>query len=101
MRLSEDGPDWLDNAVRVARERFPEVIDLDSEYYVAKLLAPRSKKRAKIKAACAKHDKKWMESGYVGRYYKVTRSGLVFVVAAPELIIHVFKISRGSDSICR
>lgn len=94
MRISEDGPEWTENAFRIARERFPEVVDFDSEYYVAKLLAPRGKKRARIKAACAKHDKKWMESGFIGRYYKVTQSGLVFVVAAPEIIIHVFRIPK-------
>lgn len=92
MQLTPDGPQWNERAYKVARERFPEISDFDSYYYVASLLSKKSKRRSMIKAQCNALDRKWVEQGYMGRYYKVTKCGLVFVVAVPETIIHVFRL---------
>ncbi|MGP1715582.1 MAG: hypothetical protein ACTS9Y_00250 [Methylophilus sp.] len=91
MQTTTDGPKWHDRARRVAEERFPG-IDLDSEYYSARLLPKKGGLRTKVKAACAKQELKWIEEGFKGRYYKVSPKKLCFVVASPELIIHVLSL---------
>lgn len=99
-----DGPKWTRNSIEKAQERFPGK-DIESLYYIAKLVPPKGKTRKAIKAICAPREKVWMEHGYVGRYYKITPDRIVFVLAAPETIITVFKLpasgkKMGIHSVC-
>lgn len=93
MNTENEGPVWNERALRVAKERFPQY-DLESEYYAARLLPKKGPMKTRVKDACSKHDKKWIEEGFQGRYYKVSPKRLVFVVCAPELIIHVLSLTE-------
>lgn len=93
--MSDDSqPIFSSCALSKIAENFPDksVEEILELYADAKLLPKKSKRRSIIKSRCLPHDRKWMESGFVGRYYKVTRCGIVFVVATPEIIITVFAL---------
>jgi len=85
------GPQWTADAIRRASERFPD-IDMDALYREARLVPAHGKTRKRIKACCPTNARKWMENGYAGRYYKIALGHIVFVLAAPETIITVFRL---------
>lgn len=79
-------------AIAKCIERFPGQ-DMHALYLTARLLtAKKSKLRSRIKARSSIDAKNWMSHGYQGRYYKCTSAGVVFVMAAPETVITVFKL---------
>jgi hypothetical protein len=69
-------------------ERFGHLIP-EEEWVRARRVGKKTKR--KIAMACKNH-RHLMEGGYKGFYYRITREGLVFVVATPELVITVFKL---------
>jgi hypothetical protein len=86
-----DGPQWTRNSIEKTRERFPGK-DIESLYYIAKLVPRKGKIRKAIKEICAPREKIWMANGYIGRYYKITPDRIVFVLAAPETVLTVFQL---------
>lgn len=90
-RLVEPSPVWAKNCLERAQHRFPGK-DIESLYYIAKLVPHKGKTRKAIKARCAKKELIWMNHGYAGRYYKITPDRIVFVLAAPETVLTVFQL---------
>ncbi|MFL9611044.1 hypothetical protein ACKF11_13235 [Methylobacillus sp. Pita2] len=91
VRDANTPPKWTKNARQKAQERFPGV-DLDSKYVLAKRVGQHSKFRKQIKLLCPGPYARWMADGFAGRYYKVTRERIVFVVEQPETILTVFQM---------
>lgn len=82
---------WTEHALERAQERFPGA-DMLVLYARARRAGKKTKRR--IKASCPVSARKWMSSGFVGRYYLVTRDGIVFVMQAPETVVTVFDMNE-------
>lgn len=82
------------NMTRHARarwiERFP-TLDPQVEWQQAGRVGRRL--RARIRSQCPAHAH--LASGlFKGFYYRLSRAGVVFVVAAPDTIVTVFRLDR-------
>lgn len=88
-------PQWTTHALLRASERFSGV-DLKSLYLSASKAGKKT--RAKVKAGCPVSWDRYMTGVFKGRYLRVTRCGIVFVVQAapsastPETIVTVFRL---------
>lgn len=73
-------------------ERFPE-LDPAKEWADASTSTGRVGKRrlAKIRASCPAHE---VSKDFKGVYYKLSPSGVVFVVTPPETVITVFPLEK-------
>jgi hypothetical protein len=71
-------------------ERFPER-DIENEYAQAKQRVGKKTKR-RIEASNPVAYPQWHKGGFKGRYFCMTRSRIVFVMAAPEIIVTVFQL---------
>lgn len=66
-------------------------LDPDMEWYGARRAS--KKVRARIRSSCPEHAE-YGTTAFRGYYYRVSRSGVVFVVAPPETIVTVFRLER-------
>lgn len=79
----------LDHARQRWAERFPGV-DLENEYARARRVGKKIRKR--IAAACPVAYPQWHKGGFKGRYLLITRTRIVFVMAAPEIMVTCFPL---------
>jgi len=77
------------HAIQRWAERFPGV-DM-AQAYLSATVRVGKKTRAKIQAACPAHGQ-FTNGLFNGRYYKMTRDQIVFVIAPPETVITVFRL---------
>lgn len=84
-------PTWVAHALERAQQRFPGV-DLNDLYRRARRVTRRQRKQ--LLADCPVAAEQWMRGYFRGRYWRITRCGVVFVVQAPETIITVFHIDK-------
>ncbi len=82
---------WSEHAKQRAEERFSGV-NLDIELLAAKRLGKKA--RRTVRRLCPVSAAKWMSSGFVGRYCLKAKSGIVFVMQAPNTVVTVFKIGE-------
>lgn len=73
-------------------ERFPE-LDLEEVYEHARYRRVGKKTKRMVAAACPAH-KHYCSGLFNGRYLRMTREGILFVVAPPETIITVMDFRR-------
>lgn len=91
---SPDRPDWSRHASRRWRERFADLSRAD-EWASAMTAAGRvgRGRRRQLRRQCRGHAQMGMLSGnFRGVYYRVSRSGVVFVVAPGYRIVTVFPL---------
>ena len=90
-------PNWSDHALQRIRERFSEFSIPHLEAILERSRRPTKKQRKQIKLSCSQAAKKWMRNGFAGRYCMINRSGIVFVIEAPNTIVTLFRLEEGYD----
>lgn len=78
-----------EHAVKRWNERFSG-LDIETEYLKARQRVGKKTKR-KIKETCPLNAH-YCNHEFNGRYMKMTKEGIIFVIAPPETIITVLKI---------
>lgn len=82
-------PVWSDHALARWAERFP---NSDPEFEFARAKRVGRKTKAAIKAHCP-GNAHWMQGGFKGRYFLMTKDRLVFVLHAPDTVVTVFTLA--------
>jgi hypothetical protein len=82
-------PTFTPHALERIAQRFAGV-DISNAYACSKRTGKKTKK--KISESCPVASRVWMRHGFKGRYYRITKDKIVFVVAPPEVILTVFRL---------
>lgn len=82
-------PAFTQHALERIAERFAD-IDIENAYANSGRVGRKT--RQKIKASCPVSARKWMSGGFKGRYYRITKDKIVFVVQPPETVVTVFRL---------
>jgi hypothetical protein len=82
-------PEFTPHARERVAERFPD-IDIENAYAISGRAGKKTKR--KIKDSCPVSARKWMSEGFKGRYYRITKDKIVFVVQPPETVVTVFRL---------
>lgn len=86
---------WSKHALERARERFPHLTLEQLEELMVRSKRPGKKMRTRIRQGCPVAARQWMPGrNFVGRYYLVHRSGVVFVMGEKDSVITLFQIEE-------
>lgn len=86
-----DSPTFTAHALERIAERFAG-IDIENAYACSNRVGRKT--RQKIKASCPVSARTWMRGGFKGRYYRITKDKIVFVIQPPEQIVTVFQLEQ-------
>jgi hypothetical protein len=88
--------EYTPHALERIAERFPDV-DIENAYARAGRVGKKTKR--KIKDSCPVSARVWMTGCFKGRYYRITKDKIVFVIEPPEKIVTVFRLeqNRGDE----
>ena len=78
------------HSVRRWRERFPD-LDMDLIYANSKRCGKKTKR--KVANSCPGHSELW-RGGFKGKYLRIAKHWIVFVIAPPETVITVLDFRR-------
>lgn len=78
------------HALERIAQRF-DGVDMGNKFELSSRVGKKT--RQKIKAACPVSAEKWMRDGFQGRYYRITKDKIVFMVEPPERIVTVFRLA--------